>query len=108
MGSYPGYFALNYVLELLMARLCLPSCGFRRLATVVLILNLVTHPILWLVLSQAFDDYWLKLLVGEVLVFTVEIILGLFLLRRHVASKARIAWTVFACNLFSFSFTFIV
>ena len=108
MIGYLGYFTLNYVLELFVARLCLPTLELKRLATVVLILNLATHPLLWIFLSQAFSDYWLKLFVGEVLVFGVEAALGVLLLVKSGIAKTRIVLTVIACNLFSFSFTFIV
>lgn len=108
MTFYLGYFTLNYILELVVARLCLPSCGWMRLVTVMLILNLVTHPLLWLIVSLSFSDYWSKLLLGEVLAFAVEALLGLLFLGRQIASKKRIILTILACNLFSFMFTFIV
>ena len=107
MLSYLAYFSLNYVLELVVARLCLPGCGLRRVATVVLFLNLVTHPLLWFVVSRAYTDYWRKLLVGEVLVFAVEVFLGVLLLRKDVAAKGRIVFAVVAANSLSFACTFI-
>lgn len=108
MIDYLGYFTLNFIIELLLACLCLPTCKFRRLLIVILTLNLVTHPALCFLLSHAYTDFWPKFLGGEALVFIVEIHLGLLLLGRYVASKARIIMTVLACNLFSFAFTFII
>lgn len=108
MISYFAYFTLNFVLELFVACFCLPNFRFRRLATVLLLLNLATHPALWFVLCHAYNHYWSALLIGEVLVFIVEALLGLQLLDRALASKARILFTVAACNLFSFAFTFII
>lgn len=108
MIDYLGYFTLNYALELLVARLCLPACRPKRLVAVMLILNLATHPVLWFTLSQAFDDYWSKLFIGEALVFVVEAILGVLLLGGTAIPRFRIILTILACNLFSFAFTFIV
>lgn len=108
MISYLAYFLLNYALELGVARGCLPTYGWQRLAWVFLILNLVTHPLLWFFLNQAFVDYWTRLMEAEVLVFGVEAVLAVLLLKSVAVAKSRIILTVIAANLLSFSFTFII
>ena len=108
MIRYLAYFLLNYTLELAVARGCLPTYGLKRLAGVFLILNLVTHPLLWFFLNRAFVDYWPRLMVAEVLVFGVEAVLALWLLKSAAVAKSRLILTVIAANLLSFSFTFLV
>jgi hypothetical protein len=108
MLHYLGCFFLTVALELAVVWLMLRPCSVRRLALVVLLLNGVTHPILWVVVGQQFDHYWSSLLVGEVAVFAVETGLGLILFSKLGVPKARAVLVVLAANLLSFSFTFVV
>lgn len=106
--QYLCIFLLNYFAELLVARLCLPMHDVKRLASVVLLMNVVTHPLFWYLMSAAYRDYWIKLLAAEVVVVAVEAMLGLWLLKQIGVSRKRIMTSVFACNLFSFLLTFLI
>ena len=71
-------------------------------------LTACTYPVLWLVLPPLFDNYWLYLLVGEMLVPIIECLLfWLVFVRGQPANRRatlRDLAAIVAANLASFGF----
>lgn len=106
--NYLVYFIINFFVEYSIIWILLQPIPTIKLTKIVLILNVITHPLLWLLLSNAYQHYWLYLLLGECLVFMTEIYLGMILLREMNFPKKQIAVAIISANLTTLMLTFII
>lgn len=106
MIAYAFVFTLNFAVEFVIELVALRPGLWKRILVMALLLNLCTHPVFWFYMEN-FPLPWLpKLLLGELIVFAVEITLGLLFLRNHF-SRARVITAVACANLATFLMTFL-
>jgi len=105
---YLYVFLINYFLELSVYFFMSKRSEWSRWVKVALITNLLTHPLIWFCLPNLWKDFWSKLIISEVIVFTTEILLGIYLLKSFTLDKKAIITRISLANLFSLAFTFIL
>ena len=106
MTRYLFIFTLNYAVELMITAAILGK-HWGRVAAVVLVLNLVTHPIFWWLLPKVPGAYLINLLLAETLIAAMETGLGILLLGNNF-KRSRIIGAVLSANLATFLMTFLV
>lgn len=107
MSFYPFVFLLNLAVEAAVLLAILGGKHWKRILAMALLLNLSTHPLFWLLFPRLPGPWIMKLLIGEALVFGLEMALAVYFFRSRY-SRARVLTAVVCANLATFLMTFLV